>query len=378
MKLEPWVKKSLLVNVELSGKARKDIILRHICQSNTSTFGEVGSDKRKSVQAYWRDVKKISIEKYGTHLDKHRVLHGKSTLSLLRMSKGEELSVSSESSRSSESEFSIKESTVKKETPTIFTSNPQDLISEFKSMSMSGEDILFNTPPIKPSPLPFLTHSRVPTPSRTTPAYSPARSFASLTEHEMYREGTKNNPFVIKVDPNYPESHREFDVEKIDRMEHNTWVFQGYHIRVDVGLLDKRHWEAKMINSVEGYQNRSILVKGVSRKSFYGENESYHHQVGFCVHTKEQHQHTTAKIKADPDRFNQYWILLFPEELDNAILSGNNRLLLKYTTGVLEAKGAVTSRVPFVYWKIAVKSAENKQSINAAVDDDDFDMPALP
>ena len=114
MKLKFWVNKSLLVNIELSGKAQKDIILRHICQSNTSTFGETGSDKRKLVQAYWRDLKKLSIEKYATHLDKNSVTYGKSTLSLLCMSKEEELSISSESSRSSESEFSIKKSTVKK------------------------------------------------------------------------------------------------------------------------------------------------------------------------------------------------------------------------------------------------------------------------
>ena len=74
MPIKPWIKKSLLANIELSGEAREKVNLCFICDSNKSIFGDKASNKRRLIQSWWRDIKKKqSIKSYAQLLDRYQV-----------------------------------------------------------------------------------------------------------------------------------------------------------------------------------------------------------------------------------------------------------------------------------------------------------------
>ena len=188
------------------------------------------------------------------------------------------------------------------------------------------------------------------------------------------REGTKFNPHIIHVNTNFPESHCEFDIEKVDRFEKAGWVVQGYHIRKDLGASDKGQWQANMV-SYRNCDNKAVLIKGKTRKSCFDEVATYHH-AGTLPYVMEKHTRTKANKANDPERKICYWLLVFPDSvvLDNSILSGNNKRLTMNTTGTNEVKGTTNFITPFVYWNIAER---NDNYYKEEVGDDDFALPTV-
>ena len=185
--------------------------------------------------------------------------------------------------------------------------------------------------------------------------------------------GSKENPHKIHVNPRYPERHQEFDIQEVNAIEHNRWIRKGFHIRTDIGLKDKEHWRAWMVD-IAGYKNRAIMVKGRSRKSFYDENGSYHRR-NFCRSTRRQHCNTTQDIKDHEDRWYTYWVLLFPPGvmLDNVIISGDPTQLRMQSIGVHETMNGIQTASLVIYWVIAQRSGGLRQPVNEANDlDNDF------
>ena len=102
------------------------------------------------------------------------------------------------------------------------------------------EETLFTTPKKTATKTDFIDNfAKINVKKDSSSIFSPVQQ---LRPRATARQGTKFNPHIIHVNANFPESHREFDIEKIDRFEKAGWVVQGYHIRKDVGASDKGQW----------------------------------------------------------------------------------------------------------------------------------------
>jgi hypothetical protein len=72
--------------------------------------------------------------------------------------------------------------------------------------------------------------------------------------------GSRANPHIIHVDPEFPERHWEFDIEFVERMKHGDYSRSGFHIRTKVGLKDPDLWSAAMYQEA-GYTNWALFLE---------------------------------------------------------------------------------------------------------------------
>ena len=360
--LDGFRKKSLLQRVEESGGTRESIDLKQICDLDTQTFGASGSQQRRTVQKYWAYVRRSPFPSYRRALERYDIEPGSGTRRcMLNMSYN---------SKDNDDDFLIDDEA------------PDDSLLE-NGYAMLKPSNKTTTNETVDKDLGFIS----PKPTKTTTVtdhfsnlsinpellFSPVRNCKPSSSH---RVGTKGNPHIICVDTKFPEAHREFDIEEIDRIEHEHWAVKGYHIRTDVGCHDKKEWIAKMV-MYNGEPDKAILIKGKTRKSCYNELATYHH-TNTLKFVKEKHLKTKAQLKENADRDYSFWLLVFPQGvvLDNSILSGNNKTVLMKTSGTSEMKGTGNFLTLIVYWQIAVK---NDDYFNADSDnDDEFDFAALP
>jgi hypothetical protein len=201
-----------------------------------------------------------------------------------------------------------------------------------------------------------------PTPDRPTPGWTDpslaivSRAPSSNPVNISSFLGSRANPHIIHVDPEFPERHREFDIEFVKRMKHGNYSRSGFHIRTEVGLEDPDLWSAAMYQEA-GYTNRAVLVKGPSSSCWYGNVEQYHRHA-FCTETQVAHASTVSKLAYDKnDRRDQYWLLVFKEDvvLDNVIFSNDPVDVEKKSIGLKKDIRGVECRSSMVYWVIAKK-----------------------
>jgi hypothetical protein len=196
-------------------------------------------------------------------------------------------------------------------------------------------------------------------------------SLSEATSPELF-EGSRSNPYIIRVDTNFPERHREFDVEYVDRIQHGEYVRQGYHIRANVSVADAGLFEATMFTG-NGLNDRAMLIKGPCRSSWHSQVDEYHRRSGFCENTKEKHANTKDVIKTDESRWFHYWLLIFPVGivLDNVILSGDPIHITMERIGVKNTIDGTDFRSSFVYWRIAKREGgfRKKQAKKESVSD---------
>jgi hypothetical protein len=189
-----------------------------------------------------------------------------------------------------------------------------------------------------------------------SPDGTPAPSWNSVeSTSASSHEGSKMNPYVINVDVKHPERNREFDIQFVGHMKHGDYVRDGYHIRVDAGVMDVDLWEARM-HEGEGYNNnRTILVKGPSSPFFSLNKIEAYHRKSECSSKKDAHNATFNDIINNDDRQVAYWLLVFPETvtLDNVIFSGDPVNIESGSIGLKEDIDGVTYRTSIVFWKIA-------------------------
>ena len=67
MKIDAYIKKALLQQVEAAGETRENSNLRSIYNTDTETFGTAGSEKRRFIQLFWNNLKKGKVLKT-THI----------------------------------------------------------------------------------------------------------------------------------------------------------------------------------------------------------------------------------------------------------------------------------------------------------------------
>jgi hypothetical protein len=199
--------------------------------------------------------------------------------------------------------------------------------------------------------------SRTPPSTRRNISYNPAtpsslHDRSSVAESSDAMLGSKSNPHMIFVNPEYPEKHMQFDIQHVESFKQGDFVRSGFHIRAQTSVQDKHIWDATMFN---GYETRSaILIKAPSRSSWFDNVTSYHRR-GECAQTKDAHSSTASKIKTDSDRGVQYHLLVFGEGmiLDNGVLSDDPKCIVKKSIGLTETVGTTEFRTMMVYWVIA-------------------------
>ena len=114
-----------------------------------------------------------------------------------------------------------------------------------------------------------------------------------------------------------------------------------------------------MDDSLPHHQDNVIMVRGRSRSSDYDALDSYH-RGDYGSDTSAVHHRQLEDIKRNPSRQTLYWRIITPKSmpLDNVILSGDSKKILKKEKGVKRTMGENQDIVVlsyFVNWVIAKK-----------------------
>jgi hypothetical protein len=209
--------------------------------------------------------------------------------------------------------------------------NDDELLEDdYCDLEKSGEGI-FSTPERKTRTPNRSTIKKVRTPIRTPsnrspiPPSPPYFRSPSLVESSVSsvssagaprrEDGTNKNPYVVFVDPTRPERNREFDVERVCKIKHNGYEYNGYHVRTPIAVPDYDKWEAHVPTELPRhfrgkYSRRALLVKGPAQSFWIRNQERYYKKLMWCAQTADSHTGTHLEIEADPSRFYT-WYLLF-------------------------------------------------------------------
>jgi len=371
-KIDPMVEKALLVLVEKQNKPRKAIVLVDLCNTNVDLFGSKGTQLRRDVQEFWNNVRRRFIRSYARLLDNWRVPHSASTKSLLQHEGRCPLSTCSldESDEFEEDQYS--------------TSQAGDCLATVMSDKLSLDEpkpspsvhptTLFISPiaSYKPSALlPQMNNnnSMWQTSDTPTPSVAFSSDSSSTQSNAWSRKGTRQNPFVIRVDLDFCEQNYPFDIIGVPRIEHGGWAWEGLDIRMAIGVGDADCWEAWVDDTVPELQDHAIMIRGRSRSLDYDAIESYHRDEKESD-TAAVHKKQKEAIQRDPSRQALYWRIITPNNipLDNVILSGDSTQIVKKEKGVKRMAGedkdvAVLSY--FVNWVIAKRKTGHQISTHA-------------
>ena len=84
--LESSVEKAFLAAVKKKGIALEKITFCDICESNESSFGESGSNRRQVLSKRWYDIKQVNAKNYSRLLQKYSIVPGPYTFAHLKES----------------------------------------------------------------------------------------------------------------------------------------------------------------------------------------------------------------------------------------------------------------------------------------------------
>ena len=84
-KIDPLVERSFLAAIERRNLPLEEIVCVHVCDTNVELFGGPGSDIRRELQYYFKNLKRRSIRSYVQLLDRFAVRHGEATARLLAL-----------------------------------------------------------------------------------------------------------------------------------------------------------------------------------------------------------------------------------------------------------------------------------------------------
>jgi hypothetical protein len=172
--------------------------------------------------------------------------------------------------------------------------------------------------------------------------------------------GTKENPIVIAVNTTSPELNVIFDIERVEQMKKDGWVYNGFHIRALSFEPDVQYYEATMCTKYDQYEGRAILISAPSRSFLLSLLGGYHAVVG-CPSTLTAHNVTKEALSdVGSPRKKQWYLLVFPLGilLNNAVFSNGAELIEKKVVKLTVAANTVTGVVDSlsftpVYWCIA-------------------------
>jgi hypothetical protein len=369
--MEEWKVKQLCDDIELSGRPRDEINLASLCNKHPNIYGEKASDLRRAVQKKFDLLKRKTIQQYAHFLDSIEVSRGPTTSRELRRSAlQQEPPQTSDSSASTSTANDKKDNDDNDDDDDSTGVNSTEVDSEADNEKLAFENITIKSPPrsFKSPPRSFKSpttrrnlafcsppnYTKMETPDRIPSPWLDPSSVSKTSETSF--EGSKLNPHIIYVQPEWPERNREFDIEFVNRIKHGDYTRSGFHIRTQASIKDINIWSASMYQE-SGYENRAVLVKGPSRSHWLNNVDDYHRRTGFCNETKETHLSTVSKIATNEDRQVKFWLLIFNEDvtLDNVIFSGDPIHVDKKSIGLKEVVDGIDCVTSFVYWIIAKK-----------------------
>lgn len=360
--------KMLLVAIERRDLHRNDVVLADLCNANEEVFGASGSKERRDLQFWWNNVKRRSIRRYCSLLDDCKIGYSSTTRRLLNLEQRVPSPESQASSTETQSLYSNRSTTSSSRTTKPSPpNNDSDLEEGMDSKSLVSTAFsptrLFNSPPIKASshqkPLLFGSPSQNmatwqnSSEDKDILEISGAMANQSFADRQDY-VGSRTNPFQINVDFEHGERAYPFEVVRVSRIEHGGWAREGICIRMNVGVDDNEHWRAWM-DDTPGLEGRSIIIRGRCRSSAFDALNEYHRQ---SPHPDEKSAHEALKdaIYGDSSRQSFYWRLIVNEQLDNVLLSGDAKQILRRDVGIVYMAGEdndVECRACFVSWTIA-------------------------
>ena len=127
--------------------------------------------------------------------------------------------------------------------------------------------------------------------------------------------GSEDDPHVIHVDMKFPERNREFDIERIQRMEDKAVLVNGFLIRKTIPPPDANHWKAYVPTRPKHLKKRAIMVKGPSRNYWYKDKANCKDSTNPCIATETALLATVLDINDAPERKNTHWLLVFPQDI---------------------------------------------------------------
>jgi hypothetical protein len=343
------IEKQLLEDIERKGLPFQEISLVSLCDDKEFIYGAPSSDLRRAIQKYFQRLTRRTASNYHKLLLKYNIVPGPSTFHRLRQEEEDEIQ--------SAAPDTIEEQSIEEEDPSIEESasessddNPFDIGRSFESLSIKKSPPalarkMFTTPPKTPSS----RKGRVP-PSLSSPGFAspiPAQGLdgTSITAGEeveddlafalldfQHQLGTKDRPFIIMADTDYPErSGPLFDITRLEEIECNNYEYQGFHIRISVDLPDFEKWESFIPNPKEypsllQLYGRIVMFKGPSMPFWLRSFKRYHENAKKidCKVTRKVHEKTETAIK--DERLFSYHLMVFKPGtvLDNSIFSNNN------------------------------------------------------
>jgi len=149
-------------------------------------------------------------------------------------------------------------------------------------------------------------------------AFHVASLFSDQNEEDF--EGSEKNPYISPVFIKYPERNRDATVQKVNEMERKGWSRPGYHLSMQVHMLDYKLYTMRIPNDAEfaQYKGHCVLLKRPSRSWCQRDLEAYQKKIT-CSATKKAMDAREIAISGDeePARKWTYILFVFEEEIHN-------------------------------------------------------------
>jgi hypothetical protein len=391
--------KQLLQDVEDTGLPRDEVNFLGICNNDPRLYGRKGSDQRRAFQFKWNYIKKWDIHRYIELLDSKVIGPNVANEALLRQSEPESQRPATTKNVKKNRQKNRDDDEEEEEDGGGVEESIDEVAARLAGLAMSDDDddddaddededddgvdgqglkprwkAAMSTPPRATRPRwSTRTPDHLSSPSlKPRAVYQRDVSPFPAGESEVTSgggDGTRRNPYVVKVDPNHPERHFVFDIERVVNMVHDAHEYNGYHVRVSIACPDFEIWEAmipatsSLPKKYRDFAKRAIVIKGPARSYWLSDVAMYHSKLtkegADCPETKRRHTHTALAISKDPPRKDAYWLLLWPKGtvLDNQILSNKATELKKGILGMdVDALTNPLGKHLYgmaIYWRIA-------------------------
>jgi hypothetical protein len=366
--LDEFTKKNLLLRIEKSHIPRTEVVLLDVCDNDVTSFGKVGSNERRQVQHFWNNIRRQSIRTYVIRLKQYGIAIGDGTrLELEQQGRAPSPSTPEDTTAeetAQDEETSATEAGRNKEDNINILLTPLAKAVQDLSLSSRGRFSSCRSPPTSTSrrTLHFETMA-----SSEEPSFG--SNEPSSSGAKVYPQGSRGNPYVIKVDIHYPESNREFEVTFVPRIIHAGWSREGFCIRKELGISEESYWSASMYREPPyHFTNRAILIQGLKRSLAYEDFDQFNRRDNHCVSLKEMMINTSEALTGNDERKLAFYLLVFPEdiELDNVVLSGDAKEIEKNKVGNKYTFEEIDTAVMFVYWMIATRNSGHRIKQNKA------------
>jgi hypothetical protein len=440
-KITQLLEKALLKDIEETGLAFDEIALVQLCNKKEIIYGEPSSEIRRAIQKYFTRLKSRTPKNYNRLLLKYKIVPGPNTFSRLKEAESppppepsitgsiEETSIEEASAtdlsieEASATDLSIEEASATDLSIESESSDSSDIADQLENLSIRSPPAVrprvemttptktpirdvFTSPPRAFTSPPALhafvgdtdasVRSFASPPVFTSPA-PPAglvgdSAYSNTVDSDAYRllnffqqVGTKEQPFIVMVNYEYPErSSPLWTISRLEKVEHINHQYQGFGIRCSIDVPDYLEYEAfipdpREFQSLLSLYGRIIMIRGPSVPFWLRDDDRYHSDKSKidCAATKTAHEmETTARKEAGESRLHSYHLLVFKPGtvLDNSIFSSNNTHVIGHQLSqkmeANDAKNVFKQKVQgmTLWWRIAEAGGTKIRNVNSTVD----------